>query len=201
MNTIVVSSVHRPPKVMPYITELNPIYSFTADYPGAAGGFYRCHMGHSTGLAAYMTDDVALMFEDDCVPNKNRNWRGAIKEGVQLITEGHCDLVCLHGRGEEEIPRKFTFEKFKEFEWAKSPPVHYTVQGTLAYLINRKAAWQLRHFDPWWLFTPLDNLLWSPRFNYMLLRDVDPAQMHFIHSAGIEESLMPNLHNAKYSRV
>jgi len=186
---------------MPHIMDLNPTYSFTGDYPGKACGYYRCHMGHATGIAAYMTDDIALMLEDDCIPNSTKDWRGAIEEGKKLIENEICDVVCLHGRGEEEIPKKFRFSYYGRFEWAKQPKEHYTIQGSLAYLINRKAAWELRHFDPWWKFTALDNLLWSPRFNFMLLRDEDYTQPHFIHGCGIEESLMPKVPNQKYSRV
>lgn len=202
MNTIVVCSVHREPKVKPFIEDLNPQYSYTGDYPGRAGGFYRCTMGHITGLAAYKTDEVALVFEDDCIPNPNKNWRGAIVEAEQLILNGLCDIVCLHGRGEEQIPNRFKFEKYKNFEWGTPPPTpDYNVNGSLAYMINTKAAWELRRHDPWYMYTPLDCLLWTPRFNYLLLKDNNWAQMHFIHGCGTEESLMRLMPNHHYSLV
>lgn len=206
MNTIVVCHPQREPLVRLHIAELNPLYSWGADYPGTPIGTYRCQMGHITALAAYMTDDVAVVFEDDCVPNKNRDWQGAIEEAASIVRSGLSEIVCLHGRGNEEIPAKFQFERHERFEWARPPAAEYTVQGTLAYVVGREGAWKIRQLDPWlWAFHALDTILWSSRFDWMLLKDVEPgdwwANPHFHHGAGAENSLLRNPLNSHFSRA
>jgi hypothetical protein len=206
MQTIVIRNVHREPLVAPFLDEFSPVYSYCDDRPGIACGQTRCIAGHQTALAAYMTDETALVIEDDCVPNANLDWRGAIKEANDLVLSGRCEVACLHGRGEEEIPKKFRFKRYKNFNWAVPPKEHYSIQGTLIYVCNKAAAWKFRQFDPWIRYSPIDAIWWSPNFDWMLLEDkwtTSPFSWtpRFFHGHGAQGSILENPRNKEYSRV
>ena len=203
MNTIVICTVHREPKVKPYIWSLDPHYSYTDDRPGIACGQTRCISGHFTGLAAYMTDETACVIEDDCIPNTNHDWMAAIKEGNDLVLEGITDIACLHARKNESLPEWGLHALTRQFEWRKPAPegtLHQELHGTLIYVINRAAAWKFRQFDPWVTYCPIDLLMWSKNFNFLWLKQ-DHLNPPFIHGCGSEESILEHPKNQQFSRV
>lgn len=198
MNTIVVCTVHREPKVKKWLGEHESIkYSYTGDYTGFPGGQYRCWMGHITGLAAYMTDDTAIVFEDDCVVDDERNWMQAIVVAQKLVDQKKFDVVSLHCRGLDMAELGWITHHESGFTFRHPPQKqHYVLNGTLAYVINKKAAWEFRNMDPFVSYNPIDLTLWSREFNYCILENTP-----FIHGAGHKESILENPKNMQYGFV
>ena len=197
MRPIVVCTVHREPKVKPFLRFEDPIYSYTSDYTGHGCGNYRCNMGHITALSAYMQGDTALVMEDDCVMEDGKPWKEAVKIAECLVTQGGFDLVSLHCRGLDMACLGKTVHEQSGFVF-KMPPNkdHYVLNGTLAYVINRKAAWKFIQKDPFIEYNAIDCIMWSPQFNYCVL-DNTP----FIHGCGGEESVLEKPKNTHYSLV
>lgn len=207
MNTIIVSNVHSKP--LYDFAELNPIVSLTPDYPYPKIGHFRCFHGHTNALKAYMEDDIALVIEDDCVPDQTLPWRAAIDAAQLMIMYSDYEMVCLHGRG-------FDFSKFEKreqfaFDWLAPKTEDRWVLGTLIYVINRQAAKKFCDADFWTHATNIDIFLWSKNFNFCLL---DPRQFvtdatlsetriaenppPFIHGRGGETSMIEHPRNTEY---
>lgn len=209
MNTLVIASIHRTPLITPYIGHLNPIVSLTPDYPMPACGHCRCFRGHTNALKAYMTDETALVFEDDCKVDESKPWKEVIVAASDMVASGQFEILCLHGRG-------FDFRKFIQFpqggfNWLKPNTRDRWVLGTLVYVIGKKAAKQFIDNEFYRHGTNIDVFLWSYRFDFALL---DPRQFvtdkrlsetliaenppPFIHGHGAEGSVLQNPHNTQY---
>lgn len=206
MNTIIIANIHREPLVTPHVEMLNPKIAFAADWPFPAIGHYRCYHGHTNALTAYMKDETALVFEDDCIPDSKCKWRGAITVANRLIMERQCEMVCLHGRGFDFL--KFRKERRHGFDWLIPITEDRWVLGTLCYVIGRKAAERWIKQDFWLHGTNIDVFVWSNRFNFWM---IDPRQFvdmktttetlvaerpgPFIHGHGAEGSVLQNPRN------
>lgn len=171
MNALIISNVHREPLIAPHIEYLNPVRSLTPDYPHPQIGHCRCFHGHTNALLAYMTDDSAIVFEDDCVPDHNYDWKEVIRVAQKMVEESGWEFACLHGRG-------FDYQMFNQFhakglDWLSPNTEHQWVLGTLVYAINRDGARKFCSVDYWAGGCNIDLFVWSKRHNYCLL---DPRQ-------------------------
>jgi hypothetical protein len=191
MQTFVISNIHRPPLILPYIKDYNPIITLTPDYPYHAIGHFRCFHGHTNALFSYMNDEVALVFEDDCVPEKGKNWQETIRMGEKMIIEQGHEIVSLHCRScnFDKMPKK----QYYGYSWLL-PDLenHYwvdTVHGTLVYLISKSMAKKFIDADFWMHGTNIDCWLWSLRHDFCIL---DPSP--FIHDRS-QGSILENPKN------
>mgnify|MGYP003575507891 CR=1 FL=1 len=189
MNTLVIGNVHPPQLITGYISYLNPIVSLTPDYAYHCIGHYRCFTGHTNALTAYMTDETALVFEDDAVPDSRHDWKRSIEAANALVLEERFEIVCLHGRG-------FDYQKFRKmeahgFSWLIPTTEDRWVLGTLCYVISRKAAEKWIKEDFWLHGTNIDLFVWSNRFNFCM---IDPTP--FIHDRS-QGSILENPKNTE----
>lgn len=208
MNTLVISNIHRAPKILPYLEGFNPIRSLSPDYVFCCIGQMRCYHGHLIALKCYMTDETAMVFEDDAVPFEDVAWKESIEAANKMVLEKGYDIVCFSGRG-------FDFNKFDKiseygFDWLVPHAGHRWVLGTLAYLTGRKVAAEIIKQDFWLHRTNMDMFLWGERFNFLML---DPRQFvkdktlsetligenppPFIHACGAETSVIANPRNVE----
>lgn len=137
-----------------------------------------------------MTDDTALVCEDDCVPDDRMPWKEAIEAGNKMVLEQGYEMACLHGRG-------FDYGKFKRIkeyghDWLIPETEARWVLGTLCYVIGKKAAKKFMDTDYWVNGCNIDLFLWSNRFNFCM---IDPTP--FIHDRS-QGSLLENSKNTEY---
>lgn len=200
MKPIIVSTVHREPLTLDFIPLDEGFYSYTSDYPGYGCGQYRCLMGHITALAAYFEevqeDGCALVFEDDAVVGPYDDWEKAVGIAKSLSIDKGFELVSLHCRGEDMSKLGEAVYQDDEFSFHRPPTGHYVLNGTLAYIINRQAAWKFRQLDPWVTYSPIDLTMWSPQFNFCTIKNSP-----FIHGCGGPDSILENPRNKQYSFV
>lgn len=177
MNSIVISNVHREPIITPYIGHMNPVRSLTPDYPHPQIGHIRCFQGHTNALRAYMTDETACVFEDDCRPYGDCPWEDAIRAADGLVLSEKLDFVCLHGRGFEFG----LFDTFKHsgFEWMRPNAEHQWVLGTLVYVASVSGAKKFTDVEYWCGGCNIDLFMWSRRHNWVM---IDPRQFVTGHS-------------------
>lgn len=189
MNTLIIGNVHREQLILPHVREYNPIVSYTPDYPYHCIGHYRCFTGHTNAMAVNMTDETALVFEDDAVPDKRMNWKGAIEAANKMVLEKGWEIVCLHGRGFDHAK----FDRFREygFEWLKPNTQDRWVLGTLCYVISQRAAKKWIKQDFWLHGTNIDLFVWSHRFDFCM---IDPSP--FIHDRH-QSSILENPRNTE----
>lgn len=171
MKTFVISNVHRPPLILPYLKDYNPIVTLTPDYPYHCIGHFRCFHGHTNALFAYM-DDISLVFEDDCVPDTKFDWKNIIECGKKMITEQGFEIVSLHCRScyFDKMPKK----SFYGLNWILPDKDLYWldgVHGTLCYLISEEMSKKFIDADFWTHGTNIDCWLWSPKHNFCILEN------------------------------
>ncbi len=128
MNTLVISNIHREPKILPYLEGSNPIRSLSADIPFCCIGQMRCYHGHLIALKCYMTDETAMVFEDDAVPFDGVDWKGSIEAANKMVLEKGYDIVCFSGRG-------FDFSKFDKISEYKVGSVVFLKCSSTYFLI------------------------------------------------------------------
>lgn len=170
----VVATKKRPAVVLEYLGKVPHHVCWTTDYKLPEGwkpedkygslvlnqvGAYRCWRGHQDALKFFRDQtpdiDVALILEDDAVPN-NPLWTQIVMAAFSRLEE--FEVVSLHGRA-------FQHEAFIEKPlagpelsgWTLKVPLEQGkvwVQGSLAYLIRRDAV--DRYIDDSYVGNPSD---------------------------------------------
>lgn len=197
LKTVIVSNVHREPLAWPHFKDFDPVRTYTPDYPQPKLGQMRCRTGTTNALKAFAWDaDAALVVEDDCVPDNNYDWRGAINAGLDILKEGDYELVCLHGRGWQTETGHNKFKQFRKGGWVWLYPTieHQWVLGTLIYLINREAIRKFCNADFWVDQTNIDLHLWNKQYKWCML---ETGEKVFIHDRS-QGSLLENGKNTEY---
>lgn len=192
MKTIVVSNIHRTPLITPHISHLNPVSTLTPDYPYPAIGHYRCWYGHVNALICHMDADAKsiLVFEDDAIPDKGKDWNAAILAGQKMVEEDGFEIACLHGRG-YDTEKFYTLNKYG-FDWLVPNTEDRWVLGTLTYVMSRRAADRFIADDFHIHGTNIDIWMWSHRNHFCLIKDTP-----FIHGHGNEGSILERPRNTE----
>ena len=158
-DIFVVASKKRPSLVTEYLTKIEHTVYYTPDYdlpqnwevnPNYLNyvenhiGAYRCFRGHQDVLKM-MTKDMALVFEDDAVPNRN-DWLEIANKSIKMLEQ--FEIVSLHGRMIMGIKNKVVLD---DLNFVELSPVKFDVYknrkvflkksfGSLAYLIKKNIA-------------------------------------------------------------
>lgn len=176
-DIFVVASKKRPSLVTEYLTKIEHTVYYTPDYdlpqnwevnPNYLNyvenhiGAYRCFRGHQDVLKM-MTKDMALVFEDDAVPNRN-DWLEIANKSIKMLEQ--FEIVSLHGR-------KVDFSLFNcidkddlKYFYKKNINRDVKVYGSLCYLINKKTIDKVIQDE--YEGYPMDMYI-SNRFSYCLL--------------------------------
>lgn len=158
-DILVVATRKRPSLITEYLNDIPYKINYTNDYELDRAwkpnlkyenyvenhtGAYRCFRGHQDVLKM-MEKNIALVFEDDAVPNRE-DWIDIVKQSLSLLSE--FDIVSLHGRNIMGISKINEIGKLKFVELNPVPFLVYRNRkvvlkksfGSLAYIIKRKEA-------------------------------------------------------------
>ena len=149
MNIYVVGCQHRKPLITPYLSTLEYIAYCTPDYELPEGfqpqqayrrlvfnqrNHMRCNYGHRDVMRMMSPGEVALILEDDAIPNCTE-WLDIANAAVGLLEQ--YNVVSLHTRGMEP-------EAWQRVKWQYGREVWIRgggwAVGSLAYLIRYDTA-------------------------------------------------------------
>lgn len=148
-ETIILTNQHREPLAVPHFAHKNPKIFISEDWEYTAAdpnyrhgnevGAYRCFRSHVEGIEM-MTGDVALIMEDDCVPEPNSAWEDAIGSAYEMVTEYGYDAACLYLNPSGSHPKGNGIKTFANgFDWWEPKGVEWYVCAVI-YMINREGA-------------------------------------------------------------
>ena len=168
MEIVVVANRHRKPLVEKHLLGFKHIISYTKDYNLPADfkpetikyvynhtGAYRCFKGHQDAIR-FCREENVLVLEDDAVP-KIKDWYNIVMDSVHLLNS--FEIVSLHGRNRQEELYKI-YEEIRpgnNFLYIPKKKGPTWVQGSLAYLINKRSFGKLLGYV--YNGTPVDILL------------------------------------------
>ncbi|MHC4332169.1 MAG: hypothetical protein ACYSUV_00050 [Planctomycetota bacterium] len=182
IEVLVIACRKRPALITPYLEEgkiphrvhwttdyelpegwtINPDYGSFLRHQKQYVGHLRCWGGHQDALKT-MGADVALVLEDDAVPNRP-DWPAVIAAATKMMGQTDLEVVSVHGRAFhpeqfEITPLEFPAQPDSDLKVyvPKADGKRVWVQGSLAYLIRKDAAPKLiaKEFDGY----PIDIFL------------------------------------------
>jgi GR25 family glycosyltransferase involved in LPS biosynthesis len=183
---IILTNPHRESLALPHFKDKNPKIFLSEDWEytppnsnfahGNEIGAYRCFKSHSGGLQM-MEKDIAFVMEDDCVPDYNQDWEGALESGYELITNSDFDALCFYLNPDGQHPKiHSSTREVNGFIWHEPTTKSWFV-GAVCYMIKKSSANKIISMDHFEHRIPVDILLWQT--NYIKYAAIDPSP--FIH--------------------
>jgi len=195
-NTIILTNTHRDPLAVPHFKHKNPII-FTSDdweynppdnnFPhGNEIGHYRAFRSHCEGLKM-MNKPVALILEDDCIPDYTKDWQAAIDSAYKVVTDYDYDVACLYLNPDGQHPRTdgnhFVVDGI---DWYSPSRIGWYV-GLTCYMINSNGAKKFLDGEDFSHRIPDDLYFWQTGIFKYAVSD----QTYFIHDRS-QGSLIDN---------
>jgi len=178
-ETIILTNQHRSSLAVPHFTHKDPTIFISEDWPyiapdnnfghGNEIGQYRCFRSHVEGIDM-MTKDVALVMEDDCVPDHTTEWEKALDSAYKLVTEYGYDAACLYLNPDGSHPRtNGNSINIDGFVWWEPKSVGWYV-GAVCYMINKNGAEKMIEGKDFSHRLPTDLYLWhTGKFKYAVI--------------------------------
>lgn len=132
---------------------------------------YRVFLGHQDMCRRFLNSSpapVALMFEDDAVPNCH-NWTSVVNEAITTMRPG-VDVLALYGRNykKERFKVDYTIDNGRRQVLSLRPDVPQSEEdiggkhhwhGSMAYLVTRAGAEKIAALP--WEGIPCDIVFWD----------------------------------------
>jgi GR25 family glycosyltransferase involved in LPS biosynthesis len=183
---IILTNPHRESLALPHFKDKNPKIFLSEDWEytppnnnfphGNEVGAYRCFKSHSMGLQM-MEKDIAFVMEDDCIPDYNQDWEGALESGYKLLNETDLEVACFYLNPHGQHPKNHSSQRIVNgFTWHE-PMTKMWFVGAVCYMIKKSSAHKIILMDHFKHRIPVDVLLWQTHiFKYAA---IDPSP--FIH--------------------